>query len=88
MLLAVTVFQDNYPERINAVYVINGSIYFSMVWSVVKQFLAPAVIKKFIIYGTDKWREDLLKIIDPSELPAFIGGTRTDPDGNPRCNTF
>ncbi|CAL1263338.1 unnamed protein product [Larinioides sclopetarius] len=88
MLLAVTVFQDNYPERIKAVHVINGSIYFSLVWSVVKQFLAPAFQNKFIVYGTDKWRDALLKVIDPSELPAFIGGDRTDPDGNPRCNTF
>ncbi|GFU43587.1 SEC14-like protein 2 [Nephila pilipes] len=34
------------------------------------------------------WKEDLLKIIDADDLPAFLGGNKTDPDGNPLCNTF
>ncbi|GBN43209.1 hypothetical protein AVEN_247250-1, partial [Araneus ventricosus] len=34
------------------------------------------------------WKEDLLEIIDAADLPVFLGGTRTDPDGNPLCETF
>ncbi|GFU51730.1 retinal-binding protein, partial [Nephila pilipes] len=34
------------------------------------------------------WKEDLLEIIDADELPAFLGGNKTDPDGNPLCKTF
>lgn len=37
---------------------------------------------------TDDYKEDLLKIIDPDVLPAFLGGSRTDPDGNPLCLSF
>ncbi|GBO20032.1 SEC14-like protein 4, partial [Araneus ventricosus] len=34
------------------------------------------------------WKEELLEIIDGDGLPAYLGGTRTDPDGNPLCETF
>ncbi|GIY49271.1 retinal-binding protein, partial [Caerostris darwini] len=34
------------------------------------------------------WKEELLRTIDADVLPACLGGTRTDPDGNPQCNTF
>ncbi|GFT48896.1 hypothetical protein NPIL_446151, partial [Nephila pilipes] len=34
------------------------------------------------------WKDDLLKIMDADDLPAFLGGTKTDPDGNPLCNSF
>ncbi len=30
----------------------------------------------------------LLKYIDRDEVPAYLGGTKTDPDGNPRCVTM
>lgn len=29
-----------------------------------------------------------MKQIDADVLPAFLGGNRTDPDGNPNCETF
>jgi len=29
----------------------------------------------------------MLEYIDPDQLPCFLGGTLTDPDGNPRCVT-
>lgn len=36
---------------------------------------------------TGNWKEGLLKLISPEELPAQFGGTLTDPDGNPKCLT-
>lgn len=36
---------------------------------------------------TDNWKEGLLKLISPEELPVQFGGTLTDPDGNPKCLT-
>jgi len=35
----------------------------------------------------DNFKTDLLKYIDADQLPVFLGGTQTDPDGNPRCAT-
>ncbi|GBN30079.1 hypothetical protein AVEN_265792-1 [Araneus ventricosus] len=34
------------------------------------------------------WKEALLEDIDADDLPAYLGGNRTDPDGNPLCETF
>lgn len=34
------------------------------------------------------FQSTLLKYIDAEELPAFLGGKKTDPDGNPRCETI
>ena len=37
------------------------------------------------IFCTGGYHKDLLKIIDADQLPAFLGGTMTDQDGNIRC---
>ncbi|CAL1296159.1 unnamed protein product [Larinioides sclopetarius] len=87
LLLGTRIFQDNYPERIREIYVINAAAYFSILFSVVKS-LAPQLFNKVYILGAEKWREELLDVIDADELPGFLGGNKTDPDGNPLCNSF
>lgn len=79
-------YEANYPERLKAAYIINASLYFTLVFSVIKPLLSGATVKKITIFGKDGWREELQKSIDPEVLPAFLGGNRTDPDGNPLCN--
>ncbi|KAF8794831.1 SEC14-like protein 2 like protein [Argiope bruennichi] len=87
-LIAVNIFQDNYPELLKSVYVINASTYFTMVFPVVKAILSGSILGKLKIFGTDGWKEEFLKIMDAEELPACLGGKKTDPDGNPQCNTI
>ncbi|KFM68619.1 SEC14-like protein 2, partial [Stegodyphus mimosarum] len=87
-LMGATMFQDNYPERIKAVFIINTSIYFQMFFSVIKPVLASVLLEKIQVFGREGWQEILLQHIDEDVLPAFLGGKRTDPDGNPNCNTF
>ncbi|GBN27223.1 SEC14-like protein 2 [Araneus ventricosus] len=87
LLIGTRIFQDNYPERIREIYVINAAAYFSILFSVVKT-LAPQLFNKVYILGAEKWREELLDVIDADELPGFLGGNKTDPDGNPLCNSF
>ncbi|GBN02703.1 hypothetical protein AVEN_260572-1, partial [Araneus ventricosus] len=36
----------------------------------------------------DGWKETLLKEINSDDLPAYLGGNRTDPEGNPLCESF
>ena len=36
-------------------------------------------------FSSANYRDTLLEYIDSAELPEFLGGTLTDPDGNPRC---
>ncbi|GIY89646.1 hypothetical protein CDAR_566542 [Caerostris darwini] len=83
----LTMFQDNYPERIKCVYHINASIYYTMIMSVVKHVVALPLMQKLKIFGQG-WKEELLKHVDEDVLPAFMGGKRTDPDGDPQCKTF
>ncbi|XP_055931416.1 SEC14-like protein 2 isoform X1 [Argiope bruennichi] len=87
-MLGINVFQDNYPERIKLIIDINTSRYFPILFNFTKLVIAPAVFKKIKIFGREGWQEVLLDIVNADELPAFLGGKKTDPDGNPLCHSF
>ncbi|GFU26438.1 SEC14-like protein 2 [Nephila pilipes] len=80
-------YEANYPERLKAAYIINASIYFTLVFSIIKPLLSGNTIQKITIFGKDGWKEALQKEIEPTTLPGFLGGEKTDPDGNPQCYT-
>ena len=40
------------------------------------------------MYFPDDFAQHLLKYMDADQLPKYLGGTLTDPDGNPRCLTM
>ncbi|CAL1279025.1 unnamed protein product [Larinioides sclopetarius] len=86
--IIVKTFLDNYPEYLKRAMVINAPVYFTWIYAALKPLLSAETIKKIRIYGADGWKEALLEDIDPDNLPAFLGGNRTDPDGNPLCETF
>ncbi|XP_030074702.1 SEC14-like protein 2 isoform X6 [Microcaecilia unicolor] len=46
----------------------------------------PESLKRLFIIK-DNWKEVLLKYISPDQLPAYYGGTLTDPDGDPKCKS-
>ncbi|CAL1279016.1 unnamed protein product [Larinioides sclopetarius] len=62
--------------------------YFTWSFALIKTVLPLSVLKKIGVYGKGGWKEQLLKDIDADVLPAYLGGNRTDPDGNPLCETF
>ncbi|XP_042905279.1 SEC14-like protein 2 isoform X1 [Parasteatoda tepidariorum] len=88
LIRTAKIIQDNYPERLKAVLIINASNLFTIPFAILKKFLAPNVVKKIHVYGADRWREHLLKLIDADKIPAFLGGKKTDPDGNPLCKSI
>ncbi|XP_015906516.1 retinal-binding protein [Parasteatoda tepidariorum] len=81
--------QDNYPERLKQVVLINVPSYFTICFNFLKTVLAASILNKIQVYGSpEEYQPALLKIMDASDLPAFLGGKKTDPDGDPLCKSF
>ncbi|XP_050715606.1 SEC14-like protein 2 [Eriocheir sinensis] len=85
ILELVQLYEANYPEFLKCAYVINAPKVFTMAYALIKPFLHEVTLKKIKIFGRSGWKEVLLKDISPDELPHHWGGSRTDPDGNPKC---
>lgn len=66
-----------------------ASSLFAMAWKWLKPFLDQKTASKVQIFNSDKeqWKAAILEDIDPSQIPAFYGGSMTDPDGNPQWLT-
>ncbi|WOK92560.1 phosphatidylinositol/phosphatidylcholine transfer protein SFH6-like [Canna indica] len=67
---------DNYPETLCRMFIINAGPGFKLLWNTVKSFLDPKTTSKIHVLGT-KYQNKLLEIIDSSELPEFLGGSCT-----------
>ncbi|XP_064957343.1 phosphatidylinositol/phosphatidylcholine transfer protein SFH8 isoform X3 [Musa acuminata AAA Group] len=67
---------DNYPETLCRMFVVNASSGFKLLWNTVKSFLDPKTTSKIHVLGT-KYQNKLLEVIDSSELPEFLGGSCT-----------
>lgn len=54
-----------------------------------KPFFRKSTLSRVRLYGPEKeeWLAALLEEIDADQLPAFLGGTMTDPDGDPNCRS-
>ncbi|XP_015866084.1 phosphatidylinositol/phosphatidylcholine transfer protein SFH8-like isoform X1 [Ziziphus jujuba] len=70
---------DNYPETLCRMFIINAGPGFKLLWNTVKSFLDPRTTTKIHVLG-NKYQSKLLEIIDASELPEFLGGNCTCSD--------
>ncbi|XP_061553868.1 SEC14-like protein 2 isoform X3 [Phycodurus eques] len=84
----LTMFEDNYPEGLKRVFLIKAPKVFPVAYNLIKNFLCEETRRKLVVLGTGNWQEVLRTHVDAEQLPAAYGGTRTDPDGDPRCRTM
>uniref|UniRef100_A0A8C0D859 SEC14 like lipid binding 3 n=1 Tax=Balaenoptera musculus TaxID=9771 RepID=A0A8C0D859_BALMU len=86
------VAQWNYLFPIILAYISPATKLFPVGYNLMKPFLSEDTHRKIIVHPstplpTDNWKEGLLKLISPEELPAQFGGALTDPDGDPKYLT-
>ncbi|XP_006069880.1 SEC14-like protein 3 isoform X3 [Bubalus bubalis] len=78
--------EENYPETLKFMLIVKATKLFPVGYNLMKPFLSEDTRRKIVVLGSN-WKEGLLKLISPEQLPAQFGGTLTDPDGNPKCLT-
>ncbi|XP_041350512.1 retinal-binding protein-like [Gigantopelta aegis] len=82
----VTVLEDNYPEMMKKLFVVNAPRIFPVLYKICRPLISEDMKNKIHVLGGN-FTETLLKYVDENNLPAYLGGKLTDPDGNPRCVT-
>ncbi|EKM84004.1 hypothetical protein AGABI1DRAFT_110608 [Agaricus bisporus var. burnettii JB137-S8] len=71
--------QDFYPETMGELVIINAPSSFTIIWNVIKPWLARDTAQKVSIYGKD-YQKALLDLVDAESLPASLGGKCTCKD--------
>lgn len=80
----VKILEDNYPEMMRRLLVINAPRIFPLLYKLARPLISEDMKEKIHV-AADNYQELLLRYIDEDNLPACYGGKLTDPDGNPRC---
>eukprot|EP00004_Rigifila_ramosa_P011891 TRINITY_DN2547_c1_g2_i1.p1 TRINITY_DN2547_c1_g2~~TRINITY_DN2547_c1_g2_i1.p1 ORF type:complete len:272 (-),score=50.65 TRINITY_DN2547_c1_g2_i1:19-777(-) len=70
--------QMHYPERMQALVIINAPKVFPTIWNMIKSFVDEETRKKIVVCGDD-YKAALLNLFDPEFLPQEYGGTMASP---------
>lgn len=70
--------------------VISAPKVFAFAFNIVKKFFDEYTLSKIKIHKGDrsKWLPELLKRMDKSQLPMYLGGELTGENGDPRCENL
>lgn len=67
--------QNNYPEILGNMFILNAPFLFTGIWAIVKMWIDDKTKEKIQILGSS-YKKELLKYVDPENLPDFLeGGT-------------
>lgn len=83
----VKLLEDNYPEMLKQMFVVNAPRIFPILYKICRPMVSEETRHKIHVLGTN-FSSTLLQYIEADQLPAYLGGTKTDPDGDPRCRTL
>lgn len=67
--------QENYPEMLGTMFVVNAPLIFTGIWALVKLMLEARTVKKIQVLSSDKKAtKALLAVIDKEHLLERFGG--------------
>jgi len=78
--------QNYYPDMLRRAYIVNVPSFFNFFWKGISLWMEPRTLAKLeLIYAGQDISQELVKVIDPTQLPACYGGTldRSIPQGGP-----
>lgn len=65
--------QNNYPEILGNMFILNAPFLFTGIWAIVRMWIDDKTKEKIHILGSG-YKKELLKYIDPENLPDFLDG--------------
>ncbi|KZC13323.1 SEC14-like protein 2 [Dufourea novaeangliae] len=89
VITLLQMYEANYPEILKICYIINAPKVFAFAFSVAKKFMNEYTLSKIQIYKAEpaKWQVAIFSNVEKDQVPAYLGGTLKDPDGNPKLGT-
>ena len=67
--------QDNYPEHLAKLFIINAPGFFVGVWKLIRVFVDDRTKAKIHVLSASDTKRELEEQIDPKYLPSFAGGS-------------
>ena len=71
------IMQDNYPETLGQMFIINAPFVFTAAYAIVKNFVDEKTRKKIQVISSSYTQSTLLEAVDEDQLADFLGGKNT-----------
>uniref|UniRef100_A0A6U2E0M9 CRAL-TRIO domain-containing protein n=1 Tax=Hemiselmis andersenii TaxID=464988 RepID=A0A6U2E0M9_HEMAN len=71
----IDTLQNHHPERMGFCILLNAPTIFTIVWSIVKHWLAPRTREKIMFVGGKDYKEKIRCFFDADQLAPVLGGT-------------
>ena len=67
-------FAEQYPERLGKLVICPVSSWSRMLWGFAGNFLPARTLEKVVLLDEKKWRKEICRYVDPSQLQIKMGG--------------